>query len=279
MGNNSGNGFGFNSGTSGGGGGTNTNLGNSDLSADATRVYDINDFDLTIKDGGDDIAKFDTSSKNLQIGNANKYSMPTERGTLNEILGLSNGTGQVAWRTQADSIKYPAHVDAGSGNSIGVTASAGDFLIGEIDRQRVLNFGQVNQTTLNAASFYLLPEFKNNEPVVGVGPLLGGINLKFTSANLGNFDVYIMKLTMSDGTPAATTPCTFHKIGNLVYDAGRSENTFKCLTYPLINAEPELLNLPCSIYYLGIVPAQDGATSFSYSATYVQDPTITTTYT
>ena len=191
MGNNSGNGFGFSSGASGGGGGTDTNLGNSDLSADATRVYDINGFDLTFEAGGTDIARFDTSSKNLQIGNTNKYSMPTERGTTNEILGLSNGTGQAAWRTQSVSIKHPASVDAGSGNSVGVTASTGDFLIGEIDRQRVLNFGQANQTTLNASSFYLLPEFKNNT-IGNLERVVGSINLKFVSAIVGNFDELLL---------------------------------------------------------------------------------------
>ena len=277
MGNNSGNGFGFSSGASGGGGGTDTNLGNSDLSADATRVYDVNGFDLTFEDGGTDIAKFDTSSKNLQIGNTNKYSMPTERGTLNEILGLSNGTGQAAWRTQASSTKYPAQVDAGSGNSVGVSASTGDFLIGEIDRQRVLNLGQANQTTLNASLFYLLPEFKNNT-IGNLERVVGSINLKFVSAIVGNFDVYIMKLSMLDGTLAAATPCTFHKLGGIVYD-GRVANTWKCLNFQVEDALPEVPDVACSIYYVGIVPLQDGPTSFSYSATYVQDPTVTTTYT
>jgi len=274
MGNNSGNGFGFNSGGASGGHTTDTNLGNSDLNANATRVYDINGFDLTFEAGGIDIARFDTSSKNLQIGNTNKYSMPTERGTINEILGLSNGTGQVAWRTQTDSIKHPAQVDAGSGNSVGTSASTGDFIIGEIDRQRVLNLGQANQTTLNASLFYLLPEFKNNT-IGNLERVVGSINLKFVSAIVGNFDVYIMKLSMLDGTLAAATPCTFHKIGGISY---APRDTFKCIGFPVDQAEPELLDLSCSIYYVGIVPLQDGETNFSYSATYVQDPTITTTY-
>ena len=71
-------------GSGGGGGGTDENLGNTNLAADATREFDINGNDLTIKNGTDNIVKFAASG--LEIGVTNPYIMPTTRGEEGEAL-------------------------------------------------------------------------------------------------------------------------------------------------------------------------------------------------
>ena len=109
-------------GSGGGGGGTDTNLGNTDLSADATRTFDLNRNNLTFENSGTNILELDQASASVNIGGASPYRMPTARGTQNEILGLTNNTGTAAWRTLTVRTTGPSQTQSGDG-LIGATST------------------------------------------------------------------------------------------------------------------------------------------------------------
>lgn len=264
-------------GAGGGGGGTDENLGNTDLQADDNRKYDINAKDLTFSNGGTEIAKFVASTGNLQIGATNKYSMPTARGTTNEILIQTNNSGTSDWKTQTNLIANEIQVDAGSGATGTIAGRAGEFYIGEIDRQRVISLGAVTQTSLNTGAFiHLLAEFKNNNATTVGGLVKGNINLKFTCATPATFKIYVLKLQMTDGVSVAATPSSFIPIGDVSFAGARETGTWKCIKLPTEVDGNE--NAACCNYYVGIVPDDEGEINFTYIASFESLNTITSVY-
>ena len=80
---------------------------------------------LEIKNNsGNNIVDFTTT--NLEIGNTNPYTMPNARGTADEILGLTNGTGTAAWRTLTNTIEAQQQTLVGNGLASALSPARND---------------------------------------------------------------------------------------------------------------------------------------------------------
>lgn len=79
-------------------GATDTNLGNADLTADANRSFDVNGDDLLIKNGGTNIAQFNSSNRFVVGPSGADYQLPIDRGSNNQFLS-TGGNGNTAWQS------------------------------------------------------------------------------------------------------------------------------------------------------------------------------------
>lgn len=262
-----------------GGGGSDTNLGNTDLTADAARIYkNASGQTLTFKNNAGTNALQVDNSANVQIGGASPYTMPNARGTANEVLGLTDGTGTAAWRTVTDTLTtYPAQ-DAGSGASGAITAVANTLYIPEKDRLRMLAVGTTTSTTIDLTNAYLYTPFRNiGSTNLGIG---GFISIKFYASALDTYQIWVVKATMTTGTAIATVPCTLHLLGSIEIDgrAAGQINEFQCEEFALSSASPALTSSGCSNYYVVVVPRTAQSTSFVLDAMYSPGNAITRVY-
>ena len=86
----------------GGGGGTDTNLGTDNLvQADATRSFKVASGGVLkfLDNGGNGICAMDNNTNVLSIGDSTPYNMPVSRGTINELLHATDGSGNTNWAT------------------------------------------------------------------------------------------------------------------------------------------------------------------------------------
>ena len=237
-------------GSGGGGGGTDTNLGNTDLSADAARTYDVNGNDLTFENGTTNILQLDESGNSVKIGGASPYTMPTARGTINEVLGLSDSSGTAAWRTQTDTIKYRAQNQGGFGLNRELAPTATNPILVGHSGTLVNTTAAITDTTLvvTQLSSYFTPIFQvatsASEATMGTG------NDRFF-ARVGASTTYNMPL----------------------------QNRVGCYE---INPT-ELAGDPATCYwaYLGFIivaKAYEDRAEIFYTNSYLQDTTINTAY-
>lgn len=265
-------------GSGGGGGGTDTNLGNTDLQADAVRTFDVNGNDLTFENGTTNIIQLDESGNSVKIGGASPYTMPTARGTSNEILGLSDSAGTAAWRTVTDTLTtYPAQ-DAGSGATGTIVAVANTLYIPEKDRLTFVAIGTTSSTTIDLRNAQQYTPFRNiGSTNLGVG---GFISIKFYASVLDTYQIYIVKATMTTGTAIASAPCTLHLLGEIEID-GRSGviNEWQCVEYNLSSTVPEVTAATCTNYYVAVAPTRGQSTSWVLDAMYSPGNAITRVYT
>jgi hypothetical protein len=263
-------------GSGGGGGGTDTNLGNTDLSADAARIYDVNGNDLTFENGTTNILQLDESDNSVKIGGASPYIMPTARGTINEVLGLTDSTGTAAWRTATDTIKVVQQTPATNNflNTAALTVNNVYVSQTEIGRKGTwASLGSVTSTTISTVI---------NQPITLADPfrsfssvnisMAGTMMIKFYSTVAGNYDFYVVRLTQLTGTAIATTPVTFYSLGSV--SIGRELNAWQCLEF----STDEVIAAPCSSYYFAILPRQSQEESWNCVAHWTQDSDITRVY-
>lgn len=271
-------GLGVKAGGAGGGGGSDTNLGNTDLTADAARIYkNASGQTLTFQNNAGTNALQVDNSANVQIGGASPYTMPNARGTANEVLGLTNGTGTAAWRTVTDTLTtYPAQ-DAGSGATGTITAVANTLYMPEKDRLRFVAVGTTSSTTIDLSTAQLYTPFRNiSSTNLGVG---GFISIKFYASALDTYQIWVVKAAMTTGAAVAAVPCTLHLLGEIAID-GRTGviNQWQCVEYNLSSATPELLAAPCNNYYVVVVPRTGQSTSWVLDAMYSPGNAITRSY-
>ena len=263
-------------GSGGGGGGTDTNLGNTDLSADAARIYDVNGNDLTFENGTTNILQLDESGNSVKIGGASPYIMPTARGTINEVLGLTDSAGTAAWRTETEFIKTIQQTPATNNflNSSALTINNVYVSQTEVGRKGTwASLGAVTSTTISTVI---------NQPITLADPfrqlgttniqMTGTMYIKFYSTVAGTYDFYVVRLTQTTGTAIATTPVIFSSLGSVII--GRELNTWQCLEFTTENVDVT----PCSSYYFAILPRQSQTESWNCVANWTQDNVITKSY-
>ena len=204
--------------SSGGGGGTDTNLGNANLSADATtRSYTMaSGGNLEIKNNsGNNIVDF--TSSNLEIGNTNKYTMPNARGTANQILGQTNGTGTIAFRTMANNITAQAQTCAGQGRGTNTYPSRNVFVPNGMGGLTNLGSSASVTSITGTQIASLCPPFRQNSGTqYGFADGTDRVIVKL-EANFGDtFSILLVVADMNTGTTASSTPVTFQSLGTIV---------------------------------------------------------------
>lgn len=272
-------------GSGGGGGGTDTNLGNTDLSADAARTYDVNGNDLTFENGTTNILQLDESGNSVKIGGASPYTMPTARGTINEVLGLSDSSGTAAWRTQTDTIKYRAQNQGGFGLNRELAPTATNPILVGHSGTLVNTTAAITDTTLvvTQLSSYFTPIFQvatsASEATMGTGndrffAKIGHNTLSYSGAEI---HWYVLRVdTSGNYNPTA---CSFTRVGASTTYNLPLQNRVGCYE---INPT-ELAGDPATCYwaYLGFIivaKAYEDRAEIFYTNSYLQDTTINTAY-
>ena len=261
-------------GSGGGGGGTDTNLGNTDLSADANRVYDVNGNNLTFEDGTTDIMQLNATSNNLQIGSStsNKYSMPTARGTQNEVLGLTNSTGNAAWRSIKVTNPAPPIVGGGIGSS-SITPTATDIFT--IKRDGTL-FSPMTTTATSISIANLVDlgqpfrSIANTNFKIAVGTD-ESLLVKFATDNTGGYarlpiEFWVIAVSLATGQSATTPAAAATQINSSTAFEVIASPGFTCYEIPGLSG---LVASACTNYYLGFTIVSKGA---------VPTSTVTFTY-
>ena len=231
-------------------GATDQNLGNTNLVADANRSYTLfTGGSLDIENSSSN-SVIKISSTNLEIGNTNKYIMPNARGSANDILGQTNGTGTCAWRTPSVSITYPAQSPASCGSETGV------FGVSTLQiAQHRGDFADLGSTlapitaTMNTIAL-LQPPFRNigttNIQIASGVSFTDKIVIKFCSSLTGQFNFYVVKVSM----PTLANPSALVVLPQLLgswIPSIEEVGLVKCLEYNL----PELEGETCAGYYVG----------------------------
>lgn len=215
-----------------GGGGTDTNLGNANLTADATtRSYTMaSGGNLEIKNNsGNNIVDFTTT--NLEIGNTSKYTMPNARGTANEILGLTNGTGTAAWRTLTNTIEAQQQTLVGNGQVASLSPVRNEVYGFDLISGGFLSLG-VNPSTITYANlFKLFPPFRQTSATdYGYGTGNDRMLIKFASAITDIFEFSILQVALPTG---GTDPLAITKTLIGTVDNRTGTNRIECLDYDM----------------------------------------------
>lgn len=268
-------GLGVKAGGAGGGGGSDTNIANSDLVLDANHSTNMDANTLTFKTGSTNIVQM-TGAGALQVGAASPYIMPNARGTINEVLGLTDSAGTAAWRTATDTIKVVQQTPATNNflNPAALTVNNVYVSLTEIGRKGTWSsLGAVTSSTISTVI---------NQPITLADPfrqlaseniqLAGTMMIKFYSTVTGTYDFYVVKLTQTTGTAIATTPVTFYSLGSVTI--GRELNAWQCLEY----STDSVVASPCTSYYFAILPRQSQTESWNCVAHWTQDDGITRVY-
>ena len=258
-----------------GGGGTDTNLGNANLTADATtRSYTMaSGGNLEIKNNsGNNIVDFTTT--NLEIGNTNPYTMPNARGTADEILGLTNGTGTAAWRTLTNTIEAQQQTLVGNGLASALSPARNDTYGFDLTSGGFRSLG-VNPTTISYADlFALFPPFRQTSSTdYGYGTGNDRMLIKFASAIADIFQFSIMQVAMPTG---GTSPLTISKTVIGTYDNRTASNRIECLDYDMSS----LNSTTCTALFLvwEVTGGGSAARDLQIMANYVQPNLILNTF-
>lgn len=248
-------------GSGGGGGGTDTNLGNTDLTADAARVYDVNGNNLTFEDGTTDIMQLNATSNNLQIGATSKYSMPTARGSQNEVLGLTNSTGNAAWRTMKVTNPAPPIVGGGIGSS-SITPTATDIFT--IKRDGTL-FSPMTTTATSISIANLVDlgqpfrSIANTNFKIAVGND-ESLLVKIANNNSGYLRIpvqfWVIAVNLGTGQSATTPAAAATNINSSTVYEIQAAPGFTCFEVTGLSG---LVASACTNYYLGFTMVSKGA--------------------
>lgn len=207
------------SGSGSGGGGTDTNLGNSNLTADnTTRTYKVaSSGTLTLQSNGGTNALQVNDSANVLIGGASPYTMPNARGTADEILGLTNGTGTAAWRTMTNNMRAYSETRAGMGLRA-ESSIVGRQVFVPSPTNTLIDIGQNTITGLsNTVINTLCSPFRQTDASgnggVGVGSDL--VMVKIQAGAPDSYGIVLVASTMATGTPIAIAPTTITTLGTI----------------------------------------------------------------
>lgn len=265
-------------GSGGGGGGTDTNLGNTDLTADATRTFDVNRNNLTFENSGTNILELDQATASVNIGGASPYRMPTARGTSGEILGLSDGSGTAAWRTLAVTTA-PAQTQSGDGLIGATSLTAGEiYLFNNFSGTMTVPTGlTTSSSSVDARGWSTFTSFRqmsSSNQTIGTGTDL--FLIKFVSFTAGTFDFYVVNLDARTGRAIASSAINrIVKVGTVTY-GGKGESVGNFTSLELSLADGGVVASADSIYYLGISPVTSLETDGWEAMTMYVNPTETT---
>ena len=233
------------SGSGSGGGGTDTNLGNSNLTADnTTRTYKVaSSGTLTLQSNGGTNALQVNDSANVLIGGASPYTMPNARGTADEILGLTNGTGTAAWRTLSSSMRSYSETRAGMGLRTGTVTGREIFVPSPTNT--LISIGQNTLTTLtNTVINTLCPPFRQTDASgnggVGVGSDL--VMVKIQSQFPDSFVVVLVAVSMATGG-SVTAATTLTELGTINVER---PSQWACASFDFADASATLETCHCA---------------------------------
>lgn len=239
------------SGSGSGGGGTDTNLGNSNLTADnTTRTYKVaSSGTLTLQSNGGTNALQINDSANVLIGGASPYTMPNARGTADEILGLTNGTGTAAWRTLASNLRSYSETRAGMGLLTESALVARQVYVPS-PTNTLINIGGTTLSSLsNTVINTLCSPFRQSD-ASGNGGTAVGSDLAMVKIQAGNPDDYGIVLVVSQmptGGSISATPTSIITLGTIT--VGRASQ-WTCGSFDFSDASASLEN--CSCAWLGV---------------------------
>lgn len=251
----------------------NTNIGNTNLVSNATtRTYGIaNGGTLTFKTFAGTNALQVNNSGDVVVGGATPYTMPNARGTSNEVLGLTDNSGNVEWRTITPTILVPQQTLAVAHFLTPATLVANNVYVPQNLRLGSwLPLGLSTITSVNAGQ---------GQPITLTTPfrqlsntnirLEGTMNIKFASDVAGIYDFFIIRVNMGTGVPTGLSPVAFTLIGSSLISA-REVGEWKCLelTTNLV------LGSACTSYYLGIAPRQSQSEKWQCIANYTQSSEV-----
>lgn len=260
----------FFSSSGGGGGGTDTNLGNSNLIADnSARTYKVASSG-TLKftsNGGASILGVQDSGASVVIGDGGtNYTMPTARGTADEILH-TNGSGVADWSTLTNSIGVEQQSKAINNYKDTAIVNRDEVYVSEENRKgSFLSIGLNTITTIDTTQGNNITKTHPFRQISDDNILIrGNMNVKFTTSIDGTYDLVIIAVSMTDTQDITTCPITFTTLTSITI--GRTEiNQWFC--YEL--STDSITSSPCTTYYLGVVPRQTGSTSWNIIANYTQ---------
>ena len=238
------------SGSGSGGGGTDTNLGNSNLTADNTsRTYKVaSSGTLTLQSNGGTNALQVNDSANVLIGGASPYTMPNARGTADEFLSLTNGTGTAAWRTLTLNLRSYSETRAGMGLRT-ESAITGRQIFVPSPTNTLIDIGQNTLTTLsNTVINTLCPPFRQTD-ASGNGGTAVGSDLAMVKIQAGipdNFVVVLVQVNMPTGG-STTAPTTITTLGTI--SVARASQ-WVCASFDFADASAAMENCDCA--WLGV---------------------------
>lgn len=264
----------FFSSSSGGGGGTDTNLGNSNLIADnTTRSYKVassGNLKFT-SNGGASILGVQDSGASVVIGDGGtNYTMPTARGTADEILH-TNGSGVADWSTLTNSIGVEQQIVAINNYKDTATVGRDEVYVSEENRKgSFISIGANSITTINTTQGQPISQTHPFRQLSDDNILIrGNMNVKFTTSIDGTYDLVVIGVGMADTQNITACPINFATLTSIVI--GRTEiNQWFCFEL----STDSITVQPCTTYYLGVVPRQSGETSWNVIAHYTQSDKV-----
>ena len=235
---------------------TNTNIANTNLTANATtRSYTMaSGGNLEIKNiSGNNIVDF--TSTNLEIGNTNKYTMPNARGSANEFLVQTNGTGTLDFKTLTAELSYLSQTQIGTGQFKG-TYSANQILSfnqASADKNSTLGFfcnttdtTIVSEVLMNSGGVFR----QTGDALNGISQSGAKVYIKL-SANAGTrWSIHIIRVTIADGSQPTALPISIFTIGQIDF-TGSKQQIFECVEFDLEDLGLDI-EATCSAYVLGV---------------------------
>jgi len=257
----------------------NTNIGNTNLVSNATtRTYGIaNGGTLTFKTFAGTNALQVNNSGDVVIGGATPYTMPNARGTTNEILGLTDNSGNVEWRTLS-SVMTTRQQSLAVNNYIAFPLSvvANNVYGGNADRMGfITDLGLNTATTINTSI---------GQPITKTDPFRqlsttninfnGTMMIKFLPMYADTYKFYVIAVEITNGSAPATSPVTYIQLGLDLIVGSKNRGFWQCLELPM----PIAPTTPCTAYYFGISPATSGTNQWSCIANYTQVAGVTNSF-
>ena len=257
----------------------NTNIGNTNLVSNATtRTYGIaNGGTLTFKTFAGTNALQVNNSGDVVIGGATPYTMPNARGTTNEILGLTDNSGNVEWRTLA-SVMSTKQQSLAVNNYIAFPLSvvANNVYGGNADRMGfITDLGLNTATTINTSI---------GQPITKTDPFRqlsttninfnGTMMIKFLPMYADTYKFYVIAVEITNGSAPATSPVTYIQLGFDLIVGSKNRGFWQCLELQM----PIAPTTPCTAYYFGISPATSGTNQWSCIANYTQVAGVTNSF-
>tara|TARA_R110000751_G_scaffold88112_5_gene174323 strand:- start:653 stop:1444 length:792 start_codon:yes stop_codon:yes gene_type:complete len=184
----------------GGGGGADTNLGNTDLTADANRSYDVDGNILEFVNGAVDVFKVDGSTFKIGVSGS-EYTMPNAKsGTNGEFLMAAGTLGDTAgWVTTQQELMFSI------GGVIAGGLAARTALALPISGSTIINIGAAAAPTIT-------------NPIGGAGVFMPDVN--------GDFDGIDFCITCTfEGSIAASSAIKFY-YGKATTSSGVGSFTF-----------------------------------------------------
>ena len=235
---------------------TNTNIANTNLTANATtRSYTMaSGGNLEIKNiSGNNIVDF--TSTNLEIGNTSKYTMPNARGSANEFLVQTNGTGTLDFKTLTAELSYLSQTQIGTGQFKG-TYSANQILSfnqASADKNSTLGFfcnttdtTIVSEVLTNSGGVFR----QTGDSVNGLSQSGAKVYVKFTATAGTRWSFHIIRVRMADGDLPSALPISIFTIGQIDF-TGSKQQIFECVEFDLEDLGLDIEDT-CSAYVLGV---------------------------